>query len=49
MKIIKLIQEISANKTVIFVPHRKEVLDFCDIIYRMENKKIYALKKIFNN
>jgi len=41
-KILKLIHEISANKTVIFVSHRKEVLDFCDIIYRMENKKIYV-------
>ncbi len=38
-KILKLIQEISANKTVIFVSHRKEVLDFCDIIHYMENKK----------
>ena len=41
-KILKLIQKISANKTVIFVSHRKEVLDFCDIIYRIENKKIYV-------
>jgi ATP-binding cassette, subfamily B, bacterial PglK len=41
-KILKLIQEISANKTVIFVSHRKEVLNFCDTIYRMENKKIYV-------
>ena len=41
-KILKLIHEISANKTVIFVSHRKEVLNFCDIIYRMENKKIYV-------
>jgi ATP-binding cassette, subfamily B, bacterial PglK len=41
-KILKLIQKISANKTVIFVSHKKEVLDFCDIIYRIENKKIYV-------
>ena len=41
-KILKLIHEISANKTVIFVSHRKEVLNFCDIIYRIENKKIYV-------
>ena len=41
-KILKLIQEISADKTVIFVSHRKEVLNFCDTIYRMENKKIYV-------
>ena len=41
-KILKLIQKISANKTVIFVSHRKEVLDFCDMIYRIENKKIYV-------
>lgn len=41
-KILRLIKEISANKTVIFVSHRKEVLEFCDIIYRIENKKIYV-------
>ena len=41
-KILKLIQEISADKTVIFVSHRKEVLNFCGTIYRMENKKIYV-------
>jgi ATP-binding cassette, subfamily B, bacterial PglK len=41
-KILGLIKEISNNKTVIFVSHRKEVLDFCDIIYRIENKKIYV-------
>jgi len=41
-KILKLIQEIGADKTLIFVSHRKEVLNFCDTIYRMENKKIYV-------
>lgn len=41
-KILRLIKEISANKTIIFVSHRKEVLDFCDMIYRIENKKIYV-------
>ena len=41
-KILELIQEVSADKTVIFVSHRKEVLNFCDIIYRIENKKIYV-------
>ena len=41
-KILKLIQEIGVDKTLIFVSHRKEVLNFCDIIYRMENKKIYV-------
>ena len=41
-KILKLIQEIGVDKTLIFVSHRKEVLNFCDTIYRMENKKIYV-------
>ena len=41
-KILKLIQEIGVDKTIIFVSHRKEVLNFCDTIYRMENKKIYV-------
>ena len=41
-KILKLIDKISSNKTIIFVSHRKEVLNFCDITYHMENKKIYV-------
>jgi len=41
-KILNLIEEISSNKTIIFVSHRKEVLAFCDIIYYMKNKKIYV-------
>ena len=39
-KILKLIEDISVNKTIIFISHRKEVLDFCDVTYKMENKKI---------
>jgi ABC-type bacteriocin/lantibiotic exporter with double-glycine peptidase domain len=41
-KILKLIEKISDNKTIIFISHRKEVLNFCDINYHMENKKIYV-------
>jgi len=41
-KILKLIEEISSNKTIIFVTHRKEVLSFCDITYHMKDKKIYV-------
>ena len=41
-KILRLIDKISNNKTIIFISHRKEVLNFCDIHYRMENKKIYV-------
>ena len=41
-KILKIIDKISDNKTIIFVSHRKEVLNFCDIIYHIENKKIYV-------
>ena len=41
-KILKLIDKISNNKTIIFISHRKEVLNFCDINYHMENKKIYV-------
>jgi ABC-type multidrug transport system fused ATPase/permease subunit len=41
-KILKLIEKISNNKTIIFVSHRKEVLNFCDTVYHMENEKIYA-------
>jgi ABC-type transport system involved in cytochrome bd biosynthesis fused ATPase/permease subunit len=41
-KFIRIIQEILVDKTVFFVSHRKKVLNFCDTIYRMENKKIYV-------
>ena len=41
-KILKLIEKISYDKTIIFISHRKEVLNFCDITYHMENKKIYV-------
>ena len=41
-KILKIIDKISKNKTIIFVSHRKEVLNFCDINYHIENKKIYV-------
>ena len=41
-KILRIINKISDNKTIIFVSHRKEVLDFCDTIYHIENKKIYV-------
>jgi len=41
-KILKLIDKISDDKTIIFISHRKEVLNFCDITYHMENKKIYV-------
>ena len=41
-KILKLIDKISDNKTIIFISHRKEVLNFCDITYHMENKRIYV-------
>ena len=39
-KILKLIEKISQNKTIIFVSHRKEVLNFCDTTYVLQDKKI---------
>ena len=41
-KILQLIEKISYDKTIIFISHRKEVLNFCDITYHMESKKIYV-------
>jgi len=41
-KILKLIDKISNDKTIIFISHRKDVLNFCDITFHMENKKIYV-------
>lgn len=44
----KIINEIflnNKNKTIVFVTHNEENLANCDIIYKLENKKFFAIKK----
>lgn len=40
--ILELIEKISIDKTIVFISHRKKVLNFCDITYIIKDKKIYA-------
>ena len=45
----KIINEIflyNKNKTIIFVTHNEANLAYCDIVYKLENKKLFAVKKI---
>jgi len=43
-KIIKSVNKISENKTIIFISHNIKNLDFCENIYEIKNKKLEILK-----
>ena len=43
--IIKTINKIKLNKTIIMVSHNKSALKYCDKIYKIENKKINLISK----
>ena len=48
----KIINEIflyNKNKTIIFVTHNEANLAYCDIVYKLENKKLFAVKKNKND
>ena len=38
-KLFKAIKEISNHKSIIIISHKLSTLDFCDQIYKIENKK----------
>jgi len=40
-KIIETILKIKDDKTIIFISHDKEVLKNCDLVYTINNKKVY--------
>ena len=44
-KIISSIQEISKNRTVIFVSHKKSALSFCKKIYLLNNKELEVISE----
>lgn len=41
--IIRTIEKLKGDKTIIFVTHRKKPLKICDIIYKIENKQLKVL------
>lgn len=41
--IIRTIEKLKRDKTIIFVTHRKKPLEICDIIYKIENKQLKTL------
>ena len=48
----KIINEIflyNKNKTIVFVTHNEANLAYCDIVYKLENKKLFAVKKNKND
>ena len=42
-KLFKAIKEISNHKSIIIISHKLSTLDFCDQIYKIENKKILKI------
>ena len=41
---MKVILKISGKKTIFFISHRLSVLKFCDVVYKLENGKLYNTK-----
>ena len=42
-RIIETIKDFKGKKTIIIISHKKKPLEICDIIYKIENKKINVL------
>jgi len=41
---IKVVLKVSDKKTVFFISHRPSVLKFCDVVYKLENGKLYNIQ-----
>ena len=41
---IKVVLKISSKKTVFFISHRVSVMKLCDVVYKLENGKLYNIK-----
>ena len=41
---IKVVLKVSDKKTIFFISHRSSVLKFCDVVYKLENGKLYNIK-----
>lgn len=42
-KIVETIKDFKGKKTIIIISHKKKPLEICDIIYKIENKKVNVL------
>ena len=41
---MKIVKKISTQKTIFFISHRLRVLKICDVVYKLENGKLYNTK-----
>ena len=41
---MKVVLKVSDKKTIFFISHRSSVLKFCDVVYKLENGKLYNIK-----
>ena len=41
---MKIVKKISTKKTIFFISHRLSVLKICDVVYKLENGKLYNTK-----
>jgi len=41
---MKVVLKISGKKTIFFISHRSSVLKLCDVVYKLENSKLYNTK-----
>ena len=41
---MKVVLKISGKKTIFLISHRLSVLKFCDVVYKLENGKLYNTK-----
>ena len=44
-KIVSSINNLKGEKTIIIVSHKPKPLEICDIIYKIENKKLVEIQK----
>lgn len=42
--ILEFLKKIKKKMVIIFVTHKRNVLNFCDVVYELKNHKIYKLR-----
>jgi len=43
-ELMKVVLKVFDKKTIFFISHRSSVLQFCDVVYKLENGKLYNIK-----